>query len=176
MANKAVNSALFPFVYFVILVFMILKSEQEVLESLYSGLPLEKLFLDSALVDLYNQHASKLSLTELSYTPTFTEEWFYSDKYASINIREYFLSLCKTDIERERVNKEIDCVERTQATDFFKYLIYLSDLIREYDIVTGIGRGSSVSLYILFLCGLHKVDALKYELSYTEFFKNEMGK
>jgi len=35
----------------------------------------------------------------------------------------------------------------------------------------GVGRGSSVSSYILYLIGVHKIDSIKYDLDYKEFLR-----
>jgi DNA polymerase III alpha subunit len=43
--------------------------------------------------------------------------------------------------------------------------------MRHNKIVWGVGRGSSVSSYILFLIGIHKINSLKYGLDIREFLK-----
>jgi DNA polymerase III alpha subunit len=45
--------------------------------------------------------------------------------------------------------------------------------MKERNIVWGVGRGSSVASYVLFLIGTHKVDSVKYELDFNEFLKGE---
>ena len=52
-----------------------------------------------------------------------------------------------------------------------RYLIYLVDVMRENNVVWGVGRGSSVASYILYLIGIHKVDSVKHNLDYTEFLR-----
>jgi DNA polymerase III alpha subunit len=43
--------------------------------------------------------------------------------------------------------------------------------MRDNNIVWGVGRGSSVASYVLYLLGIHKIDSIKYNLSPDEFFK-----
>jgi DNA polymerase III alpha subunit len=43
--------------------------------------------------------------------------------------------------------------------------------MRENDIVWGVGRGSSVASYILYLIGVHKVDSIQYGLDFNEFMR-----
>jgi len=43
--------------------------------------------------------------------------------------------------------------------------------LRKNNIVWGVGRGSSVASYVLFLLGVHKIDSMYYELSVDEFLK-----
>ena len=47
----------------------------------------------------------------------------------------------------------------------------LVDVSKENNIVLGVGRGSSVASYILYLLGIHKVDSLAYNLDIKEFLK-----
>ena len=54
------------------------------------------------------------------------------------------------------------------ADQFLKYMI---DTFRKNDIVWGVGRGSSVASYVLFLIGVHKTDSMLYELDVTEFLR-----
>jgi DNA polymerase III alpha subunit len=52
-----------------------------------------------------------------------------------------------------------------------KYIKYLVDTMREHKIVWGVGRGSSVASYALYLIGVHKIDSVKYGLDINEFLK-----
>ena len=57
------------------------------------------------------------------------------------------------------------------------YLIYLLKMIvntfEENQICWGVGRGSSVSVYIFYLIGAHDIDSVKYRLDPKEFFHEE---
>lgn len=57
------------------------------------------------------------------------------------------------------------------AINLWKFLHYLITTCKEHDIVTGVGRGSSVSSLVLFLLGVHAVDPVKYKLNYNEFLR-----
>jgi DNA polymerase III alpha subunit len=50
---------------------------------------------------------------------------------------------------------------------------YVVDTLRSNNIVWGVGRGSSVASYVLFIIGVHKIDSVKYKLPINEFFKGE---
>jgi DNA polymerase III alpha subunit len=52
---------------------------------------------------------------------------------------------------------------------------YVVDTLRANNIVWGVGRGSSVSSYVLYLIGIHKIDSVKYDLPIDEFFKGEQN-
>jgi DNA polymerase III alpha subunit len=50
-------------------------------------------------------------------------------------------------------------------------MIYLVAVMRENKIVWGVGRGSSVSSFLLYLAGLHSVNSVKYNLDIKEFIR-----
>jgi len=52
-----------------------------------------------------------------------------------------------------------------------KFLLHLVNTCTENDIVIGVGRGSSVASYCLYLLGIHRIDSIKYELDIKEFLK-----
>jgi len=58
-------------------------------------------------------------------------------------------------------------------TDILPVMLYIVDTLRSQNILWGVGRGSSVSCYCLYLIGIHKIDSLKYDLPINEFFKGE---
>ena len=55
--------------------------------------------------------------------------------------------------------------------DVLQFLKYMVDTLRENNIVWGVGRGSSVASYVLYLLGVHKVNSIKYDLDPTEFLR-----
>lgn len=57
------------------------------------------------------------------------------------------------------------------AVNLWKFLHYLIKTCEIKDIVTGVGRGSSVSSLVLYLLGVHHVDPVKYKLDYKEFLR-----
>ncbi len=99
-------------------------------------------------------------------------KWFMPDNYCD-NLFEKILAKCKTKEQIDRVNLELELYKKYNMLDVLHYLNYLVDVMREHKIVWGVGRGSSVSSYVLYLLGIHKIDSLKYDLDITEFFKGE---
>jgi DNA polymerase III alpha subunit len=97
--------------------------------------------------------------------------WFTPDEYKNIDLRNYLLSRCNSDVQRERAETELELVDRFQATHIFQHLIYLVDQWRSKGLVWGVGRGSSVSCFLLYLIGVNKINPLDYDLDHREFFK-----
>ena len=79
----------------------------------------------------------------------------------------------KTDEEKIRVLEEYELFELSNSVPLLRYSKYLIDIIKKSNAVIGPGRGSSCSLYCLYLIGLHRIDSLKYKLSYFDFFKGK---
>jgi hypothetical protein len=85
--------------------------------------------------------------------------------------REIFAKMPLSERERERVEEEIFLFEQANAEVLLKFVIWLSEFVRVNNIPIGPGRGSSCSLYTLYLLGLHHVDCLTHDISCLEFFK-----
>lgn len=97
--------------------------------------------------------------------------WFMPDNYKQLDIVEHLIGLCKTDSELERTAQELVLYQERNLFDLLKFLKYLVDTLRQNNIVWGVGRGSSVSSYVLYLLGVHKIDSIKYDLDIKEFLK-----
>ncbi len=108
-------------------------------------------------------------------TNTFVEEclrdWNMPDSYLSINIHEWLMERCTTAQQRDRVYTELLEYEKRGMIIVLKFLLYLVETCDKNDIVLGVGRGSSVASYCLYLLGIHCVDSIKYELDIKEFLK-----
>jgi DNA polymerase III alpha subunit len=79
--------------------------------------------------------------------------------------------LCETDEQRDRVSQELELYIKHGMYDVLHVMKYIVDTLRANNIVWGVGRGSSVASYVLYLIGVHKVDSIKYKLPIEEFFK-----
>lgn len=98
-------------------------------------------------------------------------DWLMPDAYKSMDIEMFILEQCNTVVEFERVAEELLLFRQHGMVDLLKYLKYLVDTMRENNIVWGVGRGSSLASYCLYLIGVHKIDSIKYQLDITEFLK-----
>jgi DNA polymerase III alpha subunit len=98
--------------------------------------------------------------------------WFISKDIQQIDVRRFLLEeLCKDDVCRDRVNLEMDLFEARDLVPLLQLMMYLVDHFRRNKIVWGVGRGSSVASYVLFLIGVHKIDPIKYGLDVHDFLK-----
>jgi DNA polymerase III alpha subunit len=99
------------------------------------------------------------------------QNWFISEEIRLIPVRSFLLSLCANDVERERVNMEMDLFEERDLIPLLQLMMYLIDHFRQKEIVWGVGRGSSVASYCLFLLGVHRINSIQYNLDIGEFLK-----
>ena len=99
------------------------------------------------------------------------DDWNMPDKYKNLDIAKYLLDLCKTDVELQRVGKELLLYQQRDMFKLLCFLVYLVDTMRDNDVVWGVGRGSSVASYVLYLIGVHKIDSIYYDLDVDEFLR-----
>lgn len=98
-------------------------------------------------------------------------QWFVPDYYKNLDLIDYLMGKCSTLEEQERVAEEWIVYEDRNLINLLKLMVYMVDVFRENKIVWGVGRGSSVSSYILYLIGVHKINSIKYGLDFSEFLK-----
>lgn len=99
------------------------------------------------------------------------DAWNMPDKYKNLDIAKYLLDLCKTDVELQRVGKELLLYQQRDMFKLLCFLVYLVDTMRDNNVVWGVGRGSSVASYVLYLIGVHKIDSIYYDLDVDEFLR-----
>ena len=100
-----------------------------------------------------------------------TSQWFMPEEYKNLDIAKYLLDKCSCDIELQRVGKELLLFQERGMFDLLKYLKYLVDTMRTNNIVWGVGRGSSVSSFVLYLLGVHRINSITYQLDIEEFIR-----
>ena len=165
----------------------IILSEQDILDGLYSGkissltgLNIE----DQKLVEQFNrakqQNADPFpTLQQFTETVNSLEEfdkkhqekWFMPSEYEDFPMVQFLLDKTTNEEEYQRVVTELELFIQHNMMPLLNYLKYLVDTMRANKIVWGVGRGSSVASYCLYLLGVHKVNSIKYDLDIHEFLK-----
>ena len=97
--------------------------------------------------------------------------WLMPLEYQEYCIASYLLGLCTTAEETARVEMELELFQKHNMMELLCFLKYMVDKFRENTILWGVGRGSSVASYCLYLLGVHKIDSLKYDLDIREFLR-----
>lgn len=110
-------------------------------------------------------------LTVEQFDAIYQTNFFIPPEYASMDIAKFVLDQCQTEEELQRAGTELLLYQERDMFILLCYLKYLVDTMRSNNIVWGVGRGSSVSSFVLFLIGIHKINSLYYDLSVEEFLK-----
>lgn len=97
--------------------------------------------------------------------------WFIPEEYKRFDIAKYVLDQCQNEEELQRAGKELLMYQERDMFVLLQYLKYLVDTMRTNNIVWGVGRGSSVASFVLYLIGVHKINSLYYDLPIDEFLK-----
>lgn len=98
-------------------------------------------------------------------------QWNLPEQYVQLDLAAHLFPLCQNDTARKRVEIELNMFAERGMINVLRWLKYFVDTMRENNLVWGVGRGSSVSSYVLYLLGVHKVDSLLYDLPIEEFLK-----
>jgi DNA polymerase III alpha subunit len=126
--------------------------------------------LDILNVPVLNQYEPvELSLEEFDRKNQ--NSWSMPQYYKDFDIVQYVLDQCKTEEELQRVGEELLEFQKRDMFMLLRYLKYLVDTMRKHNIIWGVGRGSSVASFVLFLLGVHRINSLYYDLSIDEFLK-----
>jgi DNA polymerase III alpha subunit len=131
---------------------------------------LDSIFLsDDNLPKLVEYVDTKLSLEE--FDSNNQSQWQMPIEYYEMDIAKWVLDQCKNEEELQRAGDELIKFHDRNMFSLLKYLKYLVDTMRRNNIVWGVGRGSSVASYVLYLIGIHRINSLYYQLSVDEFLK-----
>jgi len=174
-------------------------SNRDLVDMIYSG-NTDKIHVvlcdESEDVDKFNHAAQENGLPELQkyiaidadkteFDSVCQSEWLMPEEYSKIDLSEYLiyrvseeLDIDPSDVwkkkdlpEIKRINEELEAYQEHDLFNLLRYMIYLVDFMRENDIVWGVGRGSSVASYVLYLIGVHRINSIQYQLDWREFLR-----
>ena len=159
----------------------------EAFQSLYAGKinTLESVFVNSDTeISKYNSarliNADRIAELQTLIEPVISlkefdqlnqNNWFMPDEYKEFEIADFLLNQCQTKEQKDRVIEELTLYFQYNMIDVLRYCKYLVDTMRTNNILWGVGRGSSVASYVLYLIGIHKIDSIKFDLDINEFLK-----
>lgn len=156
-------------------------NEQDLFDALYKGhsKSLSNITVDSsieidaleAVAEIKFSKFHELDVTVSDYDQAMQSDWHMPEEYYIFNVEQYCLDKCTTEIERQRVHEELAAFNEHNMDRLLQWLKYFVDTCTREDILWGIGRGSSVASYVLFLLGVHNIDSIKYNLDWREFLR-----
>jgi hypothetical protein len=133
-------------------------------------------------IDIYNQSVNLTGVGEplRVYTTMLVDvkefdqllqsEWFMPNDAKNFNIESHIISITPVGCE-QRVQEELAAFKQHGYLNLLKFLHYLVQNMRDNNILWGVGRGSSVASYVLYLLGVHRIDSIQYGLDWREFLR-----
>ena len=158
-------------------------NENDLVEGLLQGKSANSIITkDTDKIDTYNHFCSLFQIDNTidyetpaesndKYSYKDIENWHMPQEYKQLDIQTYLLNKTRDYAQKQRVELEYAEFESRNMIPMLKFLVYMVSELKRQNILWGVGRGSSVSSYILYLIGVHKVDSLKYDLDYKEFLR-----
>ena len=93
------------------------------------------------------------------------------NSYKNFDIAKWCLDQCENDEQVQRVGRELVMYQKRGLMSLLLFLRYFVKTMRSHNIVWGVGRGSSVASYVLYLIGVHKIDSIFYDLDVEDFLR-----
>ena len=148
-----------------------LATEQQGIELLYRGESITNVpFQD---VEQFNKFAEELDLPSITDVANWSKDFNIPQHYKDLDVEKFvYDKLEQGDPDQiGRVEMELELYKARNLYPMLQLVIYIVDTLRKHNLVWGVGRGSSVASYVLFLLGVHKVNSHKYNLNIREFLK-----
>jgi DNA polymerase III alpha subunit len=158
-------------------------NEQDLFDALYKGhnLSVDDTMLverTNAIKELEKQIGFKFldpykTHFEISdYDAACQANWNMPNEYKNLDIENWVIEQTPPwDPQATRVSEELSAFKERNMLDLLRWLKYFVDTMRNNNVIWGVGRGSSVASYVLFLIGVHKIDSIKYNLDWQEFLR-----
>lgn len=135
-------------------------------------------------VQQYNKFVSNLDriVTKTENIP-FAYEWNIPQSYLNLDVNAYIIerfdkeisgncwsiSSDEVSVRAKRIQLEMQRYKRKGLIDLLRVLIYVINTLEREGCVWGVGRGSSVSSYVLYLIGVHDIDSVLYDINMSDF-------
>lgn len=167
-------------------------SEDAIMNLLINGKSIDGIFVDktSSSIEQYNKFVGidERILEKKELKAVFNFDWNIPNDYKQLDVETYVFERLYDEIDVlghtidsdnltvlsriERTKYELSRYKKRNFYELLKTIIYIINNLRNNGVVWGVGRGSSVSSYVLYLIGVHDVDSVKYELDFSEFLRD----
>lgn len=159
-------------------------NEQTILNELACCRSIEQLYVEKITPEIQKYNELVPRSQQIKVKDQYNEphvHWLIPAPYNTLNVKQYVLDKLSDEclrvadtLNRARVQRtlmELEMYESMELFDFLRALIYIINTLQEKNIVWGVGRGSSVSSYVLYLIGVHDVDSVVYSLNIEDFLR-----
>lgn len=145
------------------------------------GVSVDRLFVEQTTPEIQqynNLVSSNQKLTKKQSVAPLNYNWNIPAEYLDFDVMNHLVNKLEEEYDIEssefedrfkRICEELVIFKRNNINHILNVIIYIINTLEENNVVWGVGRGSSVSSYVLYLIGVHDVDSVKYKLSITDF-------
>jgi DNA polymerase III alpha subunit len=99
-------------------------------------------------------------------------DWHMPEEYKTLDIENWLREQSPPwDPESTRLEEELAAYKARNMLDLLRWLKYFVDTCSKEQVLWGVGRGSSVASYVLYLIGVHSINPIKYNLDWQEFLR-----
>lgn len=105
--------------------------------------------------------------------------WNIPDEYKQMDIVSYIcdrhialtadMSPDEAELRDRRLLTELKAYKKYGLDDVIRAIIWLINNLTANNVIWGVGRGSSVASYVLYVIGVHDVDSYAYQLDINDF-------
>jgi DNA polymerase III alpha subunit len=153
-------------------------NSNDIFQALYRGLEIH----DSMYVEQDSETESLEKVADIRFLPPVIEDmlsveefdaamqsdWHMPDSYKNMDIEEWLYGQGGNNV---RIHEELAAFKERNMLDLLRWMKYFVDTCEKEGIVWGVGRGSSVASYVLYVIGVHCIDPIKYNLDWREFLR-----
>ncbi len=157
-------------------------SPDDLIKMMTRGVNVKNLFTTHTTkeIEQYNKYVNKEDAIRVKDSINPLEfNWTFNEFFQTIDVEDCVLEALQSEIkgmskERQmsRINrtmKELKLFKSNSLVMVLKLMIFIIDKFEQTGIVWGVGRGSSVSSYVLYLIGVHDVDSVEFDLPIEDF-------
>lgn len=151
---------------------------------IFEYLDVKNIFVTHLTDDIiqYNKHVDDTEQFKVKESLNVLDtSWNIPTSYKELDVKEYVIdklskisdSIPDDDllIRYNRIKQELKLYEKLNLTIVLQTMIYVIDTFKKNNVIWGVGRGSSVSSYILYLLEVHDVDSVAFDLNINEFLR-----
>lgn len=153
--------------------------ESDLIDLITKGVSVSGLFVDemSNNIKQYNAYVKGTDKIRVkSEVVVDTIEWVMPEAFKRLDPMQHIIRIADRAIDGDdrqgrldRVVEELVLYDEMGLMEILKVLIYIINTLQTNNVVWGVGRGSSVSSYVLYLIGVHDVDSFLYGLDIRDF-------
>jgi DNA polymerase III alpha subunit len=154
--------------------------DKDIIDLIYKGLEINDAIVEpNENIAKFEEHSGiKLKQFDTSIESINIEEfdficqqdWFIPEEYKNMDIEGLLVHICPKE-NYQRLIDELQEYRERNLLPLLRVLKYLVDTFRKSNVLWGVGRGSSVASYVLYLLEVHRIDSVKYNLDWREFLR-----